>query len=115
MLPSQLDRLADTDVSIAFRRAISGSIALLMRTVAASKPVVALPPPEDIPEEVLRAEIILEARSPVDGTPLTVAEYAQLQAELQTSPYPPQINPAFEHNVFLLRVLKFFRTILPFF
>ncbi len=115
MLPSQLDRLADTDVSIAFRRAISGSIALLMSTVAASKPVVALPPPEDIPEEVLRAEIILEARSPVDGTPLTVAEYAQLQAELQTSPYPPQINPAFEHNVFLLRVLKFFRTILPFF
>ncbi|MBE9042320.1 hypothetical protein IQ235_16195 [Oscillatoriales cyanobacterium LEGE 11467] len=84
-------------------------------TLAIVAPAVALPPPKDIPEEVLRTEIILEARSPVDGTPLSAAEYAQLQAELQTSPYPPQIDPAFEHNVFLLRVLKFFRTILPFF
>ena len=33
----------------------------------------ALPAPEDIPEEVLRAEIITSARSPLDNQPLTEA------------------------------------------
>ena len=45
----------------------------------------ALPPAEDIPEEVLRTEIILEGRSPINGKPLSAAEYEQLQAELQES------------------------------
>jgi len=39
-------------------------------------PATALPPPEDLPEEILRTEIITEARSPIDGQPLTAAEYA---------------------------------------
>ena len=39
-----------------------------------------LPPPEDTHEEILRTEIITEARSPIDGELLTAAEYAQLQA-----------------------------------
>jgi hypothetical protein len=43
--------------------------------------VIALPPPEDLPEEILRTEIITEARSPIDGQPLTAAEYAQLQTQ----------------------------------
>lgn len=37
---------------------------------------IALPPPEDVPEEILRTEIITEARSAIDGQPLTAAEYA---------------------------------------
>ncbi len=40
--------------------------------------VAALPPPSDVPEEILRTEIITQARSPVDGTALTPGEYAAL-------------------------------------
>uniref|UniRef100_A0ACD5GN99 Uncharacterized protein n=1 Tax=Desertifilum tharense IPPAS B-1220 TaxID=1781255 RepID=A0ACD5GN99_9CYAN len=34
----------------------------------------------------MRSEIIVEARSPVDGRLLTPAQYVQLQAELAVSP-----------------------------
>ena len=44
---------------------------------------VALPPPEDIPEEVLRSEIILDGRSPLDDQPKTASEYTQLTQEIQ--------------------------------
>ena len=44
-------------------------------------PAIALPPPEDLPEEILRTEIITEARSPIDGQPITPAEYAKLQLQ----------------------------------
>ena len=37
-----------------------------------------LPLANDIPEEVLRAEIITEARSPVDGEALSAADFAEL-------------------------------------
>ena len=37
-----------------------------------------LPLDNDIPEEVLRAEIITEARSPVDGKALSAADFAEL-------------------------------------
>ena len=71
----------------------------------------ALPTPEDTPEEILRTEIITEARSPIDGNRLTAAEYAQLQAQLQTSP-PPKLNPNVREQIFLLRLRK---TLLQFF
>lgn len=74
----------------------------------------ALPPSTEIPEEILRTEIITEARSPLDGTPLNAAEYAELQERLQTSPFSPSVSPEIEQTVFLLRLLKFFRTLLPF-
>jgi hypothetical protein len=74
----------------------------------------ALPPPEDVPEEVLRLEIITIARSPVDNSPLTAAQYAELQEQLRTSPYPPELSGEVQNVVFLLRLLKFFRTLLPF-
>ncbi|MCT7993924.1 hypothetical protein [Laspinema olomoucense] len=41
----------------------------------------ALPPASDVPEEILRTEIITQGRSPIDGTPLTPAEYAALLEE----------------------------------
>ena len=77
-------------------------------------PVIALPPKVDIAEEILRTEIIIEARSPVDGKPLSPAEYAQLQAELKTRPYPPQLSPKVRDTVFLLRLRKILKTIFPF-
>ncbi len=77
-------------------------------------PSVALPPPEDTPEAVLRTEVILEARSRIDGEPLTAAEYAQLQADLAQSPYPPQLSQEVRDAVFLLQLRQMLRIFNPF-
>ncbi len=76
--------------------------------------VIALTPSIDIPEEILRTEIILEARSPIDGQPLNAAEYAQLQAQIKTRPYPPKLSPRVRETVFLIRLLKILKTLFPF-
>ncbi|MBC6418710.1 MAG: hypothetical protein GDA44_07905 [Prochloron sp. SP5CPC1] len=74
----------------------------------------ALPPPEDIPEEILRTEIITEGRSPIDNKPLTAAEYAELEAELAQREFSPEINPKLQELIFLLRIRKLFNDINPF-
>jgi hypothetical protein len=86
----------------------------LLTIEAIAQSAIALPPPEDTPEEVLRTEIFLTARSPIDGKPLTAAEYAQLQAKLQTPPAPPTLNAQIRQTVFLLQLRKAIRTFLPF-
>lgn len=75
--------------------------------------VIALPPPDDIPEEILRTEIIIDARSPIDGQPVTAAEYIELQAQLQKAP-PPELNTKIRQTVFLLRIRKALRQFFPF-
>jgi hypothetical protein len=90
----------------------AGSALLTIGAIAQS--ALALPPPEDTPEAVLRTEIFLTARSPIDGKPLTAAEYAQLRAKLQTRPAPPTLNPQIRQIVFLLQLRKAIRTFLPF-
>ncbi|MBW4503620.1 MAG: hypothetical protein KME57_29670 [Scytonema hyalinum WJT4-NPBG1] len=75
--------------------------------------VMALPPQEEIPEEILRTEIITTARSPVDGKPLSAGEYAQLQAQLQKVP-PPKLDPKIRDQVFLLRLRKTLLQLFPF-
>ncbi|KZL48900.1 MULTISPECIES: hypothetical protein [Cyanophyceae] len=75
--------------------------------------VVALPPPEDIPEEILRTEIIIDARSPIDGKPLNSAEYAELQEQLQVSP-PPKLSAGLRQTVFLIQLRKALLQIFPF-
>ena len=75
----------------------------------------ALPAPEDIPEEILRAEIITSARSPLDNQPLNAAEYALLEEQLATSIYPPQINPKIRQLIALRRLQKFLQILIPFY
>ena len=87
---------------------------LLVVTWVSAEPALSLPPPEDVPEEVLRTEIITEARSPIDGKPLTAAEYAQLRAQIAQSPFPPTVNPKFGELIFLLRLRQLLRTVIPF-
>jgi hypothetical protein len=89
-------------------------LSLTLLIVLFSQSSLALPPPEDISEEILRTEIILEARSPINGQPLSAAEYAQLQAQLAQSPYPQQLNSEVRQLIFLLQIRKFFKTITPF-
>ncbi|MEA5536295.1 hypothetical protein VB691_20015 [Crocosphaera sp. XPORK-15E] len=94
----------------AFYRVIPMSLALQMIILEAG---VALPPPEDIPEEVLRMEIITEGRSGINGEPLTAAEYAQIQEKLGESPYPPQIDSKLRNLIFLLKIRKMLKTFVP--
>ncbi|NET08757.1 MAG: hypothetical protein F6K09_14985 [Merismopedia sp. SIO2A8] len=75
---------------------------------------IALPPPEDTPEEVLRAEIILDARSPVDGEDLTASEYAALQAALAEPGNPESLNSETRQLIFLLEIRQFLNIVLPF-
>lgn len=69
---------------------------------------------QDIPEEILRTEIITAARSPLDGSPMTAAAYAALQADLQTSDYPPTLSSGTRQIVFLLQIRRAIRTFFPF-
>lgn len=81
--------------------------------VISTEASLALPPPEDIPEEVLRTEIILEGRSPVNGEPLTASEYVELEQQLAQNAYPPQLKSKIQHLIFLLRVRKLLKTFIP--
>ena len=90
---------------------------LSLSTVLFASPVVpglALPPSDDIPEEVLRTEIIVEARSPITGKPLTAAEYAELQEELQAPDGSPQLDPRVRQTIFLLQIRRMLRPFIPF-
>ena len=74
---------------------------------------IATPPVEDIPEEILRTEIITIGRSPIDGKLLNAAEYAELQAQLQISP-PPKLNTQIRETINLLRLRKGLLQLFPF-
>ncbi|MDH6060203.1 hypothetical protein NWP17_07090 [Chrysosporum bergii ANA360D] len=89
------------------------TITLVCLTSYWGTPVVALPPPEDVPEEILRTEIIIDGRSPVDGQPLNAAEYAELQEQLQVSP-PPKLRSGVRQAVYLLKIRKALLQIFPF-
>lgn len=87
------------------------SLILVFTLLMGNFSVLALPPEEDIPEEILATQIITEARSPIDNQPLTATEYALLQEKIRTSPFPPQINSQLRQKIFLLQILKMIRTI----
>lgn len=90
-------------------------IAINIIAILLSDRAYALPPPEEIPEEILRTEIILEGRSPIDGKPLSAAEYEELQTQLAQSANDPQINPDIQRIIFLLQLRKLVKTIIPFY
>ena len=68
----------------------------------------------EIPEEILRTEIITAARSPLTGEPLSAAEYAQLIETLEASAGVPLVNEQIRYLVFLLQLRRSIRPILPF-
>lgn len=73
-----------------------------------------LPPPDDIPEEILRTEVITTARSPVDGQPLSPGEYAALMEALQDPNRVELTLPASVRElIFLLRIRRVVKPILP--
>ncbi|WP_258040587.1 hypothetical protein [Pseudanabaena sp. BC1403] len=72
---------------------------------------------EDIPEEILRAEIYTDARSPIDGKQLTAAEYTELMEKLRSlDSIPPEdfVSPKVREVIGLLKLRKFLRQFIPF-
>ncbi len=85
--------------------------------VAASDEMLELPNERmavDLPEEILRTEIITGARSPMTGEVLTAAEYAELQAELADSAGTALVSEDIRYLIFLLQVRRAVRPIIPF-
>ena len=96
-------------VTIAITAILTGGFSVLPSIASA------LPPASDLPEEILRTEIILEGRSPVNGKPMSAAEYEELQAELAQTRFDPKIDPQIQQLIFLLQIRKFIKTIIPFY
>ena len=74
-------------------------------------------PQEDTPEEVLRAEIYTDARSPIDGKQLSAAEYTEIMEKLRSlDSIPPEdlVSPKVREVIDLLRLRKFLRQFIPF-
>jgi hypothetical protein len=72
---------------------------------------------EDTPEEVLRAEIYTDARSPIDGKQLSAAEYTELMEKLRSlDSIPPEdlVSPKVREVIGLLKLRKFLRQFIPF-
>lgn len=77
-------------------------------------PAVALPPPEDVPEEVLRTQIVLEGRSPETGELLSATEYAEQDAETDANLNAPGVvTGQIAQLVTLLRIRKALRLVIP--
>ncbi len=90
---------------------MSGS-QLFVPIVHASK----LPTTEDIPEEVLRAEIITEARSPIDGKPLSAIDFAELVVQVEQKTERDDAaaslqNSSVKNLLFLIRLRGFLKSV----
>jgi hypothetical protein len=86
-----------------------------MISLAETKPIPYLQ--EDTPEEVLRAEIYTDARSPIDGKQLTAAEYTELMEKLRSlDSIPPEdfVSPKVREVIGLLKLRKFLKQFIPF-
>lgn len=70
--------------------------------------------PAEMPEEILRTEIITEARSPLTGKPLSAVEYAQLQAELAAPAGGNLVNDDLRYLIYLLQLRRAVKPFLPF-
>ena len=69
---------------------------------------------EEIPEEILRTEIITGARSPLTGEPLSADEYARLQDELEAPAGGNIASNDIRYLIFLLQVRNAIKPIIPF-
>jgi hypothetical protein len=74
-----------------------------------SFPAVALPPATDLPEEFLRNQIIVEARSPLDGEVMTAGDYADYVAKVEQETTNQEDRVAvnrYRETTFLLRARR---------
>lgn len=82
--------------------------------IALGNSALALPPPDEIPEEVLRTEVITEARSPITSEPIAASDYAALQERLRDPNTDTIVNPDIAQLIQLLEFRRVLKPILPF-
>jgi hypothetical protein len=97
------------------------SIGFLLITIAISQLFVPIAhsratTAEDIPEEVLRAEIITEARSPIDGKPLSAIDFAELVVQVEQKTERDDAaasiqNSSVKNLLFLIRLRGFLKSV----
>ncbi|MBE9079327.1 hypothetical protein IQ241_18840 [Romeria aff. gracilis LEGE 07310] len=92
----------------------AAALSLAGATALPVRAEIQLPPPEEIPEEILRTEIITEARSPLNGEPLSPAAYAELQAQLEARQTTPTVRSDLRQLILLLQIRRGLKPILPF-
>ncbi|MGQ9838116.1 MAG: hypothetical protein ACUVRV_09150 [Cyanobacteriota bacterium] len=96
------------------QRSSTGIVSLLILLSSQWNVAFALPPPTEIPEEVLRAKVDLGARSPIDNQPLSSTELLALQEALAAQAPEGSVSPEVEQLIFLLKLRKGFRDLFPF-
>jgi hypothetical protein len=89
---------------------LAATIVLGPSPARATEPMV----PEEIPEEVLRSEILLDGRSNFTGERLSATEYAEMQSDIEkTNAVEPQVASKLRNLVGLVKLRKFIKTVLP--
>ncbi|MFQ3583334.1 MAG: hypothetical protein SNJ85_00155 [Cyanobacteriota bacterium] len=96
------------------QRSWTGIVSLLIVLSGQWNVALALPPAAEIPEEVLRAQPDLRARSPVDNQPLSPTEMLAVQEALAAQDPEGAVAPEVEQLIFLLKLRKGFRDVFPF-
>jgi hypothetical protein len=94
----------------------SNRLAALMVGLGVGIPpaAMALPPPTDVPEEVLRTEVIVEARDR-SGQPIGPGAYAQLQQAIdRRNQDNPQVAEELQSLLLQLRLLSVIKSVIPF-
>ncbi len=91
---------------------ISGIIGVSVLGQSWILPAQALPPADEIPEEILRAQPSLRSYSALDNQPLTPTERQALEAQIEaTLTQDPELAPELKQLIFLLRLRKAFQSI----
>ena len=90
------------------------SLAALIILLPNPASTLAQPMAEEVPEEVLRTEIITAARSPLTGEPLSAAEYAALEEQLQRQQGLPEADPAVARLLLLIKLRQLAEPVFPF-
>lgn len=70
--------------------------------------------PVDQPEEILRTELVLEGRSPINGKPLSAQEYIVIQDQIAQNDLQVELTPEIRELIFLLRLRKAIKSLIPF-
>ncbi len=91
-----------------------GGLTALVVVLPNPAPTLAQPVSEEVPEEVLRTEIITAARSPLTGEPLSAAEYAALEEDLQSQQGLPEADPAVARLLLLIQLRQLAEPVFPF-
>lgn len=74
---------------------------------------VALPPSDDIPEEILRIQPSLRSRSAFDNSPLSPTEQAEITDGLREQSGSVDVSPELQRLIFLLRIRQILSRFFP--